>query len=271
MQTDVPRSALTPFPNLYSHSDLPPRLNTACVELFTECKLPQEFILISWAVLLKAYTGQEALRFLADGETVTVHSADWTIERQQVTFAELHAESTLIRFKQSNDPGTRTEGSKTDDSSRAVRSSSSSSRSTSPTSSDSIATSSLQSSQSSADGIDSTASSLSLVYDFHRGSASLHSSGAAIPPEHRPELGKQFLQAVQWVAKVKCIDQYPKSDYEARLSILNPSPSLANGPQLLHDLVNREVRGSLAAIEFLQPDGQTSKMSYDELHRLPFA
>lgn len=52
-----------------------------------------------------------------------------------------------------------------------------------------------------------------------------------------------------------------------RLSILNPYPKKAHGPELLHELVPDEVRGGAAAIEHLSSNGTIESLSYQELHQ----
>lgn len=50
------------------------------------------------------------------------------------------------------------------------------------------------------------------------------------------------------------------------LSISNPHPRQLPGPQLLHDLVPRQGRDGVAAIEHTAEDGSTTSLTYNEFH-----
>lgn len=54
---------------------------------------------------------------------------------------------------------------------------------------------------------------------------------------------------------------------KAELSISNPNPRKLPGPELLHELVPREQRQGIAAIEHAAEDGSIVSLSYGELHQ----
>lgn len=267
MQDNLEKDKLTPFPNLFSRREVIPQLKPAHIQIFSECNLPDELILISWAVLLNSYTSHETLRFFSNGEIVAVESSTWTPKRQQAFAEHPRAESTAVWF-QRDVTGARNHSGNSKNYHRSVENtpSSTSSRSESPSSNDSILISSSSSSQSSGTDIEPEAPALSLVYDTDHGNAFLQSSGLAVPAEHLPELRKQLLHAIWWATRFKGLVQRLQFDDEPRLSILNSSPSFTNGPQLLHELVHREDEGSAIAIDYLQRDGQKCRISYIELH-----
>ncbi|KAL2361253.1 hypothetical protein RJZ56_005872 [Blastomyces dermatitidis] len=62
------------------------------------------------------------------------------------------------------------------------------------------------------------------------------------------------------------LEDSQSADDNPELSILNPTPELISGPQLLHDLVRSEGHGSNSAIDFLNADKTKSNLSFELLH-----
>ncbi|KAJ5815263.1 AMP-dependent synthetase/ligase [Penicillium riverlandense] len=82
------------------------------------------------------------------------------------------------------------------------------------------------------------------------------------------QLGRQLKQFVQKQAAQMGIQVKLSANELPKMSILNPSPSLLPGSQLLHQLVALTGSGSNNAIEFLAADGQIRSLTYHALDAL---
>ncbi|KAF2145151.1 uncharacterized protein K452DRAFT_356457 [Aplosporella prunicola CBS 121167] len=76
---------LTAFPNLRSTTSRHAATRAAAGETLAELpQIPDEILVISWARLLKAYTGSDDLGFFVDGGAVAVSSAGWHVSKYAV-------------------------------------------------------------------------------------------------------------------------------------------------------------------------------------------
>lgn len=73
-------SKCTAFPNLYSSKQVVGGPNTCEEYLVHGLTAPSEVLLISWAIILRSYTGDDVLVFRSDNQLVQVDSSDWTVK-----------------------------------------------------------------------------------------------------------------------------------------------------------------------------------------------
>ncbi len=224
--------AFTLFPNLsiYDQDISSLELGEYLLPNFSKLEVSQETIIISWAMLLKAYTGDDVLKFMVDGSGVLVDSETWSIRpvaAETVRGAWITGISFICQDFNTIGPGCP--------------------NSTSFPGPHELA--------------------LACQYHLSQGRGRLITSGA-VPHNHLPEIGSQLQYIIERTLRLENAAACGLFfSVQPRLSIINQSPVGLGGPQLLHELVKQET-GSAIAIEFLHFDGQRKVLSYGLLEQL---
>ncbi|KAL9072862.1 MAG: hypothetical protein Q9157_004942 [Trypethelium eluteriae] len=94
-------------------------------------------------------------------------------------------------------------------------------------------------------------------------------SNGVVPPNHLDQLALQLKAAVleAFDLKNRRSDNNDNDHPRPALSILNPTPRRANGPQLLHQLVRWHSAQQDIAIDFLSEEGERKSLTWDQLDK----
>lgn len=109
---------------------------------------------------------------------------------------------------------------------------------------------------------------LLIVLNLETGAGSLSSTGVNITLSFLDQIGRQLKQAIQKQARTSGLQVVVPAAEEPELSIANPHPQILPGPQLLHQLALSGKCGSSCAIDFLSADGTVQNLSYDLVDHL---
>ncbi|KAJ5988322.1 hypothetical protein N7481_003532 [Penicillium waksmanii] len=246
-------------------------------------QLPNELIAVSWALLLSSCAGQRSQSpvFFFNGDltkvdipTRTIRLANLESSLNSTSTAPINYYSNFSTAVVIESEDSRTEARSPSCSKDFSTCSSSASSASSPSSlslppSSSASASDSDSASASSPPTTPTIPTATLSWTLNRKSqmSVLHSTGGMDATTlHR--LGSQLKQIVheQVIQSDKRVD-LPAPESPA-LSILNPSPELLPGPQLLHELALSGSNDSNNAIEFLAADGNIRSLSYSSLDQL---
>lgn len=108
--------------------------------------------------------------------------------------------------------------------------------------------------------------SLSIDIDITTGTGVLRSQ-IGILPDHLQQIGLQFTDCLKKYTGL-AVASYTSPNQELRLSIANPEPYELPGPSFLHQLAFHHGEQTPLALEFLNPDHSVQKLSFHELDSL---
>lgn len=241
-------------------------------------RLANELVAVSWALLLSSCVERsQSPVFFFNGDPTKVDIATRTIKPANL---ECPLDSTSINYYSNfstvviecEDSSLRPQDrpfSSPKDFSTSSSASSASSLSPSPSSSASVSASDSSSVLSPPILNSTTYPTATLSWTLNRKSQmSVLQSTAGMDATTLHRLGSQLKQIVheQVIQSEKRADLLTPESPE--LSILNPSPELLPGPQLLHELALSGSNDSNNAIEFLAADGNIRNLSYSSLDQL---
>lgn len=110
----------------------------------------------------------------------------------------------------------------------------------------------------------SNSPALRLTFDLERGTGALHSNGA-VPPSYLTNIRDLFLLELRKRSKERAGQKSEGEESAFELSVSNPTPTIMEGPALLHDLALRHRLEREIAIDFLDASGRRTKVSYSQL------
>ncbi|GAD98283.1 nonribosomal siderophore peptide synthase, putative [Paecilomyces variotii No. 5] len=199
-----------------------------------EWKIPgdgisKELLVLSWAALLRSFTGVECPVFNVDGRPVRADLSARTIH-ETVTDLAPQPESTYSAII--------TEG---------------------------VQDISLPAYE---QETTSLAGALLIAVDLETGAGYLSADGVSITPSFLDQIGRQLKQVIQKQARASGLQVVVPAAEDPELSIANPQPQMLPGPQLLHQLALTGKCGSNGAIDYLHSDGTVQSLSYDLLDQL---
>ncbi|KAJ9393053.1 hypothetical protein DTO063F5_190 [Paecilomyces variotii] len=219
----------TSFPQFYPRDD--DLISSGSV---VEWKIPgksisKEVLALSWATLLRSFTGVESPVFNLDGRPIRADLSARTIHE---------IASDLLPQPDSTYSAILTEG---------------------------VENISLQAQEQRATSL---AGALLIAVDLETGAGYLSADGVSITPSFLDQIGRQLKQVIQNQARTSGLQVVVPAAEHPELSIANPQPHILPGPQLLHQLALTGKCGSNGAIDFLHADGTVQSLSYDLLDRL---
>lgn len=190
--------------------------------------LPADVLVLSWADLLYAFTGDESPVFALNGNPVKADLSFRTVESVELDLA--------------SDAADRGTAISVDDGSASAQ-----------CGQDSV--------------LSSDHYTLSLSFNCATGIGALHSTWG-VGDAFLVQIGRQLTQFAQKQAALSGYEGKLPAAEDPEFSISNASPSLLPGPQLLHEIALGGSKGSDLAIEFLAADGTVHSLSYESLDSL---